>query len=240
MRDGTTSTEYWVVPAAAQASLGQVQAQLMPAAQAVQAVSKAYVDQAITELSESLLTASGGTLSGPLYLNGDPTQPLQAADKHYVDTTFNLEIPIAGGNMTGPLTTPSVNGVQSPEAASSQTTLQAAVTAAGSTGAVEIPPNYAGTDAFTNLNGVYVADLRRGNAQQFERSLKEFGAVCDGATDDTNALQSALNYAQTHGVALTIPRGPGKRGARNWNGESMAGLARRWPALRGFQDRMCW
>ena len=86
MSDGTTSTEYWVVPAAAQATLAQVQAQVMPAAQAVQAVSKAYVDQAIAELSGSMLTASGGTLSGPLYLNGDPTQPLQAADKHYVDT----------------------------------------------------------------------------------------------------------------------------------------------------------
>ena len=64
LSDGSTSTEYWVVPAAAQASLAQVQAQLMPAVQAVQAVSKAYVDQAITELTESLLTASGGTLSG--------------------------------------------------------------------------------------------------------------------------------------------------------------------------------
>ncbi len=51
MSDGTTSTQYWVVPAAAQASLAQVQAQLMPAAQAVQAVSKAYVDQAIAELT---------------------------------------------------------------------------------------------------------------------------------------------------------------------------------------------
>ena len=47
MSDGTTSTQYWVVPAAAQASLAQVQSQVMPAAQAVQAVSKAYVDQAI-------------------------------------------------------------------------------------------------------------------------------------------------------------------------------------------------
>ncbi len=69
MSDGTANTQYWVVPAAAQATLAQVQAQVMPAAQAVQAVSKAYVDQAIAELSESLLTASGGTLSGPLYLN---------------------------------------------------------------------------------------------------------------------------------------------------------------------------
>jgi hypothetical protein len=104
MNDGTTSTEYWVVPAAAQASVGQVRTKVMPSAQAVQAVSKAYVDQAITELTESLLTASGGTLSGPLYLNGDPTQALQAADKHYVDSTFSMEVPISGGSMTGPLT----------------------------------------------------------------------------------------------------------------------------------------
>jgi hypothetical protein len=111
LSDGTTSTEYWVVPAAAQAALGQVRAQVMPAAQAVQAVSKTYVDQSISELTQSLLTASGGTLSGPLYLNGDPTQALQAADKHYVDTTFGQAVPLSGGNMTGPLATPAVNGV---------------------------------------------------------------------------------------------------------------------------------
>ena len=234
MSDGTTSTEYWVVPAAAQAALGQVRAQLMPAAQAVQAVSKAYVDQSIALLTGSLLTASGGTLSGPLYLNGDPTQPLQAADKHYVDTTFNMEVPITGGNMTGPLWAPAVNGVQSPVAGSSQTTLQAAMNSAGSNGAVEIPPTYAGTDSFTNPNGVYVSDLRAKGAQQIERSVKEFGAVCDGTTDDTNALQAALNYAQTHGVALTIPQGTCKTRSLNWVGQSIGGLGKQVSALKGF------
>jgi hypothetical protein len=111
MSDGTTSTEYWVVPVAAQASLAQVQAQLMPAAQAVQTVSKSYVDQAITELTESLLTASGGTLSGPLYLNGDPTVPLQAADKHYVDTEVSTSLPISGGNVSGELTAKQIGAV---------------------------------------------------------------------------------------------------------------------------------
>jgi hypothetical protein len=108
LSDGSTNTQYWVVPSAAQATLAQVQAQLMPAAQAVQAVSKAYVDQEIAELTESLLTASGGTLTGPLYLNADPTQPLQAADKHYVDETFSLAVPLAGGTMTGPVTATSL------------------------------------------------------------------------------------------------------------------------------------
>jgi hypothetical protein len=104
LSDGTTSTGYWVVPVAAQVTLASVQAQLMPATQAVQTVSKAYVDQAITELTESLLTASGGTLSGDLYLNGDPTTPLQAADKRYVDKGFSLALPLTGGTLTGPLT----------------------------------------------------------------------------------------------------------------------------------------
>ena len=234
MSDGTTSTQYWVVPAAAQATLAQVQAQLMPAAQAVQTVSKSYVDQSITELTGSLLTASGGTLSGPLYLSGDPAQPLQAADKHYVDTTFSRAVPLSGGNMTGALVTPSVNGVQSPVAGSSQTTLQAAMNSAGSSGAVEIPPAYAGSDGFTNPNGVYVTDLRTTGAQQTERSVKEFGAVCDGVTDDTNALQAALNYAQTHHVALTIPQGTCKTQALNWVGQSIGGLGKQVSALKGF------
>jgi hypothetical protein len=104
LSDGTTSTEYWVVPAAAQASLSQVRAQVMPAAQAVQAVSKAYVDQSVQELTQSLLTASGGSLSGPLFLNGDPSQPTQAASKHYVDAEFGMAVPMSGGALTGPLT----------------------------------------------------------------------------------------------------------------------------------------
>ena len=38
LSDGTVNTEYWVIPAAATASLAQVRARLMPAAQAVQTV----------------------------------------------------------------------------------------------------------------------------------------------------------------------------------------------------------
>jgi hypothetical protein len=104
LSDGTTNTQYWVIPAAAQATLAQVQAQLMPATQAVQSVSKAYVDQSIAALSGNTLTTAGGTLTGPLYLNADPTQPLQAADKHYVDEQSALDVPLTGGTVTGPLT----------------------------------------------------------------------------------------------------------------------------------------
>lgn len=234
LSDGTASTQYWIVPAAAQASLAQVQSQLMPATQAVQAVSKAYVDQAISALAQGQFTSSGGTLTGPLYLNGDPTQALQAADKHYVDAAVGQAVPLSGGNMTGALSTPAVNGVQTPVSGSSQTTLQAAITAAGTSGAMVIPPTYAGTDTFTNPSGVWVTDLRTTGAQQSERSVKEFGAVCDGVSDDTNALQTALSYAQAHGVALTIPQGTCKTRTLTWHGESIGGLGKQVSALMGF------
>ncbi len=39
-----------------------------------------------------------------MYLTGDPTQSLQAADKHYVDSSFSQAVPLSGGAVNGPLT----------------------------------------------------------------------------------------------------------------------------------------
>jgi hypothetical protein len=240
LADGTVNTQYWVVPAAASATLASVQARLMPAAQAVQTVSKAYVDQAIAELEGSLLTANGGTLTGPLILSGDPTTPLMAADKHYVDEEFAEVVPLAGGSMTGALAAPEVNGVFAPEAGTAQNTLQAtqAAAAAGS-GSMVVPGTYAGTDSFTNAAGIRVEDLRAGGAQQHERSVKEFGAVCDGVTDDTAALQEAINFAQAalangHGISLSLPAGVCKTHQLLWHLESIGGQGRQVSGLMGF------
>jgi len=111
LNDGTTSTEYWTVPAAPQATIAQIRAQVLPAAQAVQAVSKAYVDDAIQSLANGSLTTSGGALNGPLYLTGDPTAPTQAADKHYVDAQFAQALPLSGGVATGPLSATQLGAV---------------------------------------------------------------------------------------------------------------------------------
>jgi hypothetical protein len=111
LSDGSVNTQYWVVPAATSATLGQVQARLMPSTQAVQAVSKTYVDQAIATLTGSTLTASGGTLSGPLTLCCDPATPLQAATKRYVDAASAQAVPLTGGTLTGPLTATKLGAV---------------------------------------------------------------------------------------------------------------------------------
>lgn len=60
-------------------------------------------------------------------------------------------------------------------------TLQATVTAAGTTGTVLIPPSYAGTDSFTNPNNVRVFDMRRHYSidSGIYRDVREWGAKLD-------------------------------------------------------------
>jgi Pectate lyase superfamily protein len=239
LADGTVSTQYWVIPAAATATLASIQATVMPAAQAVQTVSKAYVDQAIAELQASLLTASGGTLTGPLTLCCDPTTPLMAADKRYVDEVAGTGL-TGGGTVSGALNALSFNGVYSQVAGTGQATLQGAQTAAAAAnGSLQVNPTYTGTDSFTNTQGIRVEDLRAGPSQQHERSVKEFGAVCDGVTDDTAALQAAINYAQARyaagtPVSLVLPSGVCKTHQLSWHLESIGGQGRQVSALMGF------
>ena len=246
LSDGTVNTQYWVVPASGTATLASVQAQLMPSTQAVQAVSKAYVDQAIAALggggggSGGYVPLSGGTMTGPLTLFGDPTTPSMAADKHYVDESAASVLSLAGGNVLGPLNAESVNGVFAPVAGSSQSTLQATQTdAAQANGAMLVPPNYAGTDTFANAGAVRVEDLRATGAQQHAWNVKEFGAVCDGVTDDTAALQAALNFAETqnaagHAISLELPAGVCKTHQLTWHLESIGGQGVQASALMGF------
>jgi hypothetical protein len=109
LNDGTVSKEYWVAPAATTATISAIRAQLAPATVAVQPVGKSYVDSSIAAIEESYLPLTGGTMSGPLVLEGDPTGSSQAATKHYVDALASTEVPLAGGSMSGALNTP--NGV---------------------------------------------------------------------------------------------------------------------------------
>jgi hypothetical protein len=103
LNDGTVNQEYWVVPASANASIATVRAQLEPSTVAVQPISKAYLDSAISSLNGSWLSLGGGTMTGPLNLDTDPASANQAATKHYADQLAQAQLPLAGGTVTGPL-----------------------------------------------------------------------------------------------------------------------------------------
>ena len=100
LSDGTTSRQYWVIPATtggATVKLAAVETSVLPASVAVQTVSKSYVDAAIARVSGTAAAGAGGstgtyvlktgdTMTGALLLPSDPVSALQAADKNYVDT----------------------------------------------------------------------------------------------------------------------------------------------------------
>jgi hypothetical protein len=106
LSDGTVSKEYWVVPTSSPASIASVRAQLAPATVAVQTVTKQYVDSVLSAASSGSLPATGGTMTGPLVLDGDPTSDNQAATKHYADSIANQTVPVTGGVFTGTVTGP--------------------------------------------------------------------------------------------------------------------------------------
>jgi hypothetical protein len=69
-----------------------------------------YIDGALVNLSQ-YFPYTGGTVTGPITLPSDPTAPLHASTKQYVDNritsvnaTFSNYLPLAGGTLTGPLT----------------------------------------------------------------------------------------------------------------------------------------
>src|SRR5579862_50360 len=109
LNDGTVSKEYWTVPATTTAAISAVRAQLAPATVAVQPVNKSYVDTSIAAITGNYLPLTGGTMSGALILEGDPTASSQAATKHYADVLASSELPLTGGTLSGTLNAP--NGV---------------------------------------------------------------------------------------------------------------------------------
>jgi len=79
----------------------------------------AGVTSAVQTQLDSKLPKSGGTMTGDLVLNADPTANLQAATKNYVDTKDALKVNKAGDTMTGALVLPG-NPTASLEAAPKQ------------------------------------------------------------------------------------------------------------------------
>ena len=59
--------------------------------------------QNLADLAASILQVSGGTISGPLGLAGNPVTANQASNKSYVDQQANKALQLSGGSMTGAL-----------------------------------------------------------------------------------------------------------------------------------------
>lgn len=96
--------------------------------------------------------------------NQDISAALQAAAAPLVTPTglgniTALSLGVTGATTVTSITETSQNGIQI-VGNGTNTTIQTAITAAGTTGSVMIPTSYAGIDSYTNPNGVSIIDLR--------------------------------------------------------------------------------
>jgi hypothetical protein len=73
-------------------------------------------------------------------------------------------------------------------------TIQAAINDAGTTGAVIIPPDYSGTDTYTNTNKIQIYDYRGNPAIKYGivNVKVDCGAVGNNIADDYNAIQNCI------------------------------------------------
>ena len=94
LNDGTTETEFWVVPNTQTTTIGAIRSKLVPANQAAQFLTRDFADSNYVSL------ASTQTIGGVKTFSSSPAVPTpqnatDAANKAYVDAN-------AGGNLASP------------------------------------------------------------------------------------------------------------------------------------------
>ncbi len=90
------------------------------------------------------------------------------------------------------------------------TTIQAAINAAGATGAVMIPASYGGNDTFTNPNRIAVYDYRLGAMQRGVIDVTDFGAVADAQYNATGTISPGAATLTISGSPSFSPSDVGK------------------------------
>jgi len=102
LSDGTTETEYWVVPNTQTTTIGAIRSKLVPANQAAQFLTRDFADSNYVNLNTTETVAGIKTFSSSPAVP-TPVNPTDAANKAYVDANAgsgNLASPPPIGNVT--------------------------------------------------------------------------------------------------------------------------------------------
>ncbi|MCU1309986.1 MAG: putative autotransporter protein [Candidatus Angelobacter sp.] len=114
LSDGTTSTEYWVVPLASPTTIGAIRASVVPTQVAAQLASRQYVDNAVSGNTDAVVHKTGTeSITGVKTFSVSPIAPSPTsgtaiANKAYVDAAVSgvtgSYVRTTGDTMTGQLT----------------------------------------------------------------------------------------------------------------------------------------
>src|SRR5271157_2864265 len=102
LSDGTTETEFWVVPNTQTTTIGAIRSKLVPSQQAAQFLTRDYADSTYVSLASTQTITGAKTFSASPAVP-TPQNPTDAANKSYVDANAgsgNLASPPPIGNVT--------------------------------------------------------------------------------------------------------------------------------------------
>jgi hypothetical protein len=138
---------------------------------------------------------AGDTMTGPLILNGDPTLPLGAAPKRYVDVALNglnaaiaAKVAKAGDIMTGPLVLPAANPTADQHAAHKKYVDDGVA-------AVTPPPVFATGTQTLFYQAAAPVGWTKITASINDKTLRVVSGATGGTAGGTNAFSSVM--AQT-------------------------------------------
>ncbi len=215
LNDGSTSTEYWTVPAASPTTIAAIRATVVPASVAAQLASRSYVDQAV---AAAVLKTGDQTIAGVKQFTAsplvpDPTLAQAAASKQYVDLAV-----AAGSGGTGPLALSKGGTGQTTwtpgrcvRSSNDGTKLESAAadcgSGSGSGNATQLQGKPLDTTIGSTTTPGSIPVLNpAGTAYAAQTKplvdVRDYGAACDETTDDTDAIQKAINVAATGTTAF--------------------------------------
>ncbi len=155
----------------------------------------------LADLAANMLPVAGGTMAGPLVLNGAPTVAGQATNKAYVDGQIATALPKVGGTLSGPITLASDPTAPLHAATKNYVDGQAATALPKAGGAV--------TGALT-LSGDPATNLQAATKQYVDSRVLRSGDTMTGpltlAADPTGLLQAATKGYVDGQTTLSLPK----------------------------------
>ena len=212
--DGTSSTEFWTVPALSPATVAAVRASQMPATVAMQVVSREYVD---AQIATAIRKNGDETIEGVKQFVESPQVPspdadAAAANKEYVDAAVSAASPSPGNVLAvnkGGTGTNTFAAGRCVRMADDGLHLESAGSDCGNS-----------TDSDT-VDGRHAAAMQLRTAVD----VREHGAVCNGTGDDAAAIQAALDAVNsTGGGVVKLPPGGLCRVGNTINMHNMLGV----------------
>ncbi len=204
LEDGSSKQEYWAVPDTDNTTISAVRAKLMPTSTAAQFLTRDLADSVYVHVNDDQIVGGVKTFTKSPVVP-DPQKATDTVNKEYADAAYvHLNDNQTIGGVKTFSRSPVVPDPQNPTEVANKEYVDAN---AGGGANLDSPPPI-GTKTPNMVEGTHMISKVTPTID-----VRAYGAKCDGASDDSAALQAAITAAETvssNNSVATIFTPPGK------------------------------